>query len=317
MTRIRALRTALLVVGLLALAVTAVPAQAMRLTEPERTESTRSRCLDPDGVHGDGRSASRLRSPDHPEVTAAEKQAINGRTDRILASKAEIADSAAGRGASIPVHVHVMLSKSGEGDVSRLQIDQQIAVLNRQFGGHESSEAANTRFTFTLAGVQRYYNDKWHTDKDSLRYRARTRVGGPETLNIWLVDFSALGIATFPFQYDAQPKTDGIRVHFDSLPGGSLKNYNLGGTATHEIGHWLGLFHTFDGGCSRSNDGVGDTPAQKYPTSGCPDEQDSCTERRGVDPIHNYMDYSFDRCYNQFTPGQSMRMAEMWTAYRA
>ncbi len=173
MTRIWALRTALLLTVLLSLGVTAVPAQAMRLAEPERSESAQSRCLDRDGVHGDGRSAARLRSPDHPEVTAAEKRAIDRRTDRILASKGEIADSAAVRGESIPVHVHVMLSKSGEGDVSRLQIDQQIAVLNRQFGGHESTAAANTRFTFSLAGVQRYYSDKWHTDADSLRYRAR------------------------------------------------------------------------------------------------------------------------------------------------
>jgi hypothetical protein len=209
-----------------------------------------------------------------------------------------------------------MADSQGNGDVTNKQIRDQIAVLNETFGGQESSAAANTGFTFTLAGTDRFFNDQWHNDKQSQSYRKATRQGGANALNIWLVDFAYLGIATFPWDYAKHPGIDGIRVHFDSIPGGSITNFNLGETATHEAGHWLGLYHTFQGGCQEPNDEVADTPAQSSPTSGCPEGRDSCA-LPGLDPIHNYMDYSWDSCYTQFTPGQSTRMSDMWTAYRA
>ena len=208
-----------------------------------------------------------------------------------------------------------MAAKDGSGDVSDRQIARQIAVLNTTFAGGESRTAANTGFAFTLAGTDRFYNDTWHRDGASKKYRTETRQGGAKALNMWLVDFRYLGIATFPWDYDANPNIDGIRVHFDSLPGGSIANYNLGETATHEAGHWFGLYHTFQGGCTELNDEVADTAAQSSPTNGCPVGRDSCA-LPGLDPIRNYMDYSYDSCYTEFSSGQSTRMSEMFAAYR-
>ncbi|MDO9494643.1 MAG: zinc metalloprotease [Nocardioides sp.] len=256
------------------------------------------------------------RGADHRDISAAEQREIAARTERILKRQGGLSATAALAGGSVPVYVHVMASKSGAGNVTDSQIAQQIQVLNTTYGGGESAAAADTGFTFTLAGTDRFYNDTWHRDGSSSRYRKATRQGGADALNIWVVDFSYLGVATFPWDYSRNPGIDGIRVQYSSLPGGSAANYNLGETATHEVGHWLGLYHTFQGGCTATNDEVSDTPAQGSATNGCPAGRDSCS-LPGLDPIHNYMDYSYDSCYDQFTAGQSARMDQMWAAYRA
>ena len=82
-------------------------------------------------------------------------------------------------------------------------------------------------------------------------------------LNIWSTNTGFLGYATFPEWYADDPQLDGVVIQYGSLPGGSITNFNLGKTASHEIGHWLGLYHTFQGGCTTSNDMVSDTPAQR------------------------------------------------------
>ncbi|WP_410792270.1 zinc metalloprotease [Kribbella sp. C-35] len=260
-----------------------------------------------------GASAKGGHGADTRDISAAEQKAIEVQTAKLLKAKTARSVAAA---VNVPVYVHVMRDASGNGDVTDTQITQQIDVLNKTYGGQESSQAANTGFTFTLAGVNKYDNNQWHKDKQSSTYRKKTRQGGKNALNIWLVDFAYLGIATFPWDYARQPGIDGIRVQYTSLPGGSATNYDLGETATHEAGHWLGLYHTFQGGCTATNDEVADTPAQSSPSSGCPTGRDSCS-LPGLDPIHNYMDYSYDSCYNQFTPDQSARMSDMWSAYRA
>ena len=108
----------------------------------------------------------------------------------------------------------------------------------------------------------------------------------------------------------------GHKLAAGSLQGGRIPNSNLGFTATHEIAHWIGLHHTFEGGCSAIGDRIDDTPRQRFPTPGWPAGQDSCPEP-GLDPIHNSMDYSYDRCYTEFTAQQAKRMQEQWLAYRA
>jgi hypothetical protein len=319
MTRLRrstALAGVTALIGGLSLAGGLAPARA---AEPQANRA--ADCFSPADV-GAGAAAKGGRSgADHRDISAKQQAAIEKRTREILAAqKGKPGEGRSGTGGavtggSVPVYVHVMADANGNGNVTDSQITQQIAVLNKTFAGAESSAASNTGFTFTLAGADRYYNTTWHKDRSSTTYRSQTRQGGKNALNIWLVDFAYLGIATFPWDYSKNPSVDGIRVHYASLPGGSEANYNLGETATHEAGHWFGLYHTFQGGCTSTNDEVSDTPAQSSATNGCPAGRDSCS-LPGLDPIHNYMDYSYDTCYDQFTGNQTTRMQQMFSAYR-
>jgi hypothetical protein len=301
----------------------ALPAQA---TLAPDSNAAGSACFDPVDVGAAARGATNVRAGDHRDISASEQRQIEARTAKLLAAKAGTKGkpgaspsvATANLKSNIPVYVHVMTGTDGSGDVTNTQIADQITVLNQTYSGHDVNGAGyNTGVAFTLAGINRYANNSWHHDRLSTKYRAATRQGGKNALNIWLVDFKYLGIATFPWDYASNPGIDGIRVQYNSIPGGDIVHYNLGETATHEAGHWLGLYHTFQGGCTATNDEVADTPAQSSPTTGCPVGRDSCPTLAGLDPIHNYMDYSYDDCYTTFSAGQSTRITTMWNAYRA
>jgi len=221
---------------------------------------------------------------------------------------------------NVPVVFHVVTASDGTGSVSDAQINAQIAELNEDYAGAENpGTAANTQFSFSLQAVRHWANDSWFNDPDSAAgeraLKSATHEGDSTTLNIWSTNTSYLGYATFPWWYSGDPELDGIIIQWGSLPGGPITNYNEGKTASHESGHWLGLYHTFQGGCAAPGDEVSDTAPQSSPTEGCPVGRDSCSGG-GLDPIHNYMDYSYDSCYDQFTPGQASRMQNAWAAYR-
>jgi len=87
---------------------------------------------------------------------------------------------------------------------------------------------------------------------------------------------------------------------------------------THEVGHWLGLYHTFENGCSAPGDSVDDTPFVAEPNFGCPGSVDSCpNDGQGNDLVNNFMDYTDDKCMNAFTEEQFERMRAQWDSFRA
>jgi pregnancy-associated plasma protein-A len=220
----------------------------------------------------------------------------------------------------IDVYVHVVTKTDGTGAVSDAAIDDQIMVLNQTFAGWFGGD--DTGFTFRLAGVTRTANDAWYaqdTFADEVAMKSALKQGDAADLNLYTTSGGGfLGWAYYPSitasnQYSV---LDGVVVHYGSLPGGSIQNFNLGYTATHEVGHYLGLAHTFEQGCIGHGDYVDDTPYEATPTSGCPSGKDTCTRGSGDDPIHNYMDYSYDPCYTQFTPGQTERMQKQFAHWR-
>lgn len=109
------------------------------------------------------------------------------------------------------------------------------------------------------------------------------RRGGAADLNIYTVGLRSgpgagfLGFGTFPFSYQSDPASDGVLLRYDTVPGGSLSVFNTGKILVHEIGHWVGLYHTFQGGCDAvQGDYVPDTPPEASPASGCPTGRNSC-----------------------------------------
>lgn len=237
------------------------------------------------------------------------------------AERAAEARVAAVRPVTIPVAFHVVRKNTTVegGNVPKAWITNEITVLNNSYSG--ATGGADTGFQFSLQSIDRTTNPGWFKLKGGKekKIKAALKVGGPETLNIYSADLGKVLLGWAYFAQDAATDgiLDGVVIHFDSLPGGPWgPDYSGGDTATHEIGHWLNLYHTFQGGCNGDGDFIADTPAEASPAFECPTGRDTCTAP-GSDPIHNFMDYTFDSCMYKFTPDQAVRMQEAWAAYRA
>jgi hypothetical protein len=241
----------------------------------------------------------------------------------------------------IPVVVNVLYRDPTE-DVSDAQIQSQIDVLNEDYN-NTNADATNVPDGFKTyqgtAGItfvwektlsQHKYASKrsWSTNDDM----KRASKGGinptdpAHYLNLWVVNkmqaygSTILGYAQFP---GGDPVTDGVVIgrNFFGRTGTLLRApYNLGRTATHEVGHWMNLRHIWgdETGCLR-DDEVADTPLQGRENYGCPTFplKDACTASGNGVMFMNYMDYTDDPCMYMFSKGQADRMNATFYATKA
>lgn len=237
----------------------------------------------------------------------------------------------------IPVVVHIIESTSGDGQISDALVHSQMEVLNEDFralAGTPGSPGYDVGIQFALAttdpggspttGITRSVNDTWFAD------------GG----SYW----NALAWDTSKYMNIYTNQAGGVLGYVPNLPQGGLSGdpadrvvvlwsafgrnavggppYDQGRTLTHEVGHYLGLEHTFTGGCAAatppscytSGDLICDTNSEAAPSFGCPGGATSCSS---LDPIENYMDYSDDTCMDRFTDEQSHRMRCSLLNYRS
>jgi len=229
----------------------------------------------------------------------------------------------------IPVVFHILRSSTGTGNVSDAFVQSQIDVLNEDFqalAGSLGAGGTDARLEFYLAtedpsgnpttGINRYNNTTWYNDGGG--YYNTLNWDATRYLNIYTNQASgALGyVRNFPAAAGHVGSSQDHVVLLWSAVGRNAPigpPFHLGRTATHEVGHWLGLYHTFQNNgscpsaanCATNGDVICDTNPELNPVFGCPASSVSCGSS---DPFHNYMDYSDDICYTEFTPDQVNRI---------
>jgi hypothetical protein len=262
----------------------------------------------------------RTKEPSEAQSLNAYDQLERVKASRIImdaAGVAEYSEEGMRQPGSITINVRWHVVNRGEGvangNITQAMIDNQIAVLNQAYSGQAGGY--NTPFRFVLQSVDRTMNTAWfaqNTEDDEYNMKVALHGGGFGTLNIYSAGMNdgTLGWAYVPEEIQQYLHYDGVVLLHTTVPGGSEAPYNLGDTLTHEVGHWLGLYHTFRGGCNKSAGGdfIFDTPAERSSAYGCPSNRRSCPRSGGYDPTTNFMDYTDDACMFKFTAGQAQRM---------
>lgn len=218
-------------------------------------------------------------------------------------------------GGVVDVYVHVIRQGKTvpDGDISDAIVNEQVKVLNQDF--------AATGWSFRLAATDRTTNVQWyrrcHEPAVEQAMKRSLRQGGADKLNVYICmpNNRTLGWSSLPHHYGSSPHADGVVIAAATLPGGPAVPFHQGGTLTHQVGHWFGLYHTFQGGCGQPNDVVADTPPEQRPAFTCKDARDSCPGD-GPDPVQNFMDFADDQCAQRWTAGQDARMDAVFTAFR-
>ena len=232
----------------------------------------------------------------------------------------------------IPVVVHIIQSSNGTGSMPDSRAISQIEILNEDFqalAGSNGAPGNDGQIEFYLAtedpngnpttGITHSTNTTWYNDGGS--YYNTLAWDTNRYLNIYTNSASgALGyVPDLPQGGISGSNADRVVILHSTFGRNAPFNpFNLGRTVTHEVGHYLGLYHTFDNGCGSSScyttgDRICDTNGESSPTFGCPNNRNSCG---GTAPFHNYMDYSDDVCMNQFTIEQNNRMRCSLLTYR-
>ena len=208
----------------------------------------------------------------------------------------------------IPVVFHIFMHSNGNGAVSDQQVGDQIQILNNDYASLTNS---NIQFVLAPGGIERYTNSTWYNDSGNY---TSTAWDTNLYLNIYTNTAGGnLGYAYVPSGGGVVGTSfDGVRLYWQAVGYTNFTPYHLGRSATHEVGHYLGLYHTFDGGCGGSNcyqsgDLICDTNAESSANfSACqPSQSVTCGSQ---DPVRNYMDYSDDICMDNFTSEQARRM---------
>jgi hypothetical protein len=227
---------------------------------------------------------------------------------------------------TLPVVVHVIRNASGsQGNISDAMVQSQIDILNEDYlalAGTNGEDGNYAAVQFELAtedpmgnpttGILRYNNNSWFNDTGN--YWSTTEWDPTRYVNVYTNTAGGfLGyVPAIPQAGTAGTSGDRIVVHWQAFGRNSpAVPYDQGRTLTHEMGHYLGLLHTFNNGCQpagncyNNGDTICDTNAEQSPVFGCPGASTTCST---PDPFHNYMDYSDDLCMTEFTPEQVNRI---------